>query len=138
MKLRMGFVSNSSSSSFLIYGFCINKEEIREDLKNGKLPELEEGLRKAWDEEKAKTWCSLDSYEDYISSEYFSEALEAVAGVPYSAHYPYDEVFFGRSWDSVGDNETGKQFKDSVAKELKALFGKQIKVETHEAAWSDG
>jgi len=93
MKIRHGFVSNSSSSSFLIYGVMI--EECTE--------EMEE-------------WCDKNHY---------------------TYARPYDEeVYIGKSWDSIGDDETGKQFKEKVEVALRKLglddFG------THEEAWRDG
>ena len=36
MKIRNGFVSNSSSSSFLIYGICIDESEL--EMKDGEDP----------------------------------------------------------------------------------------------------
>jgi len=46
--------------------------------------------------------------------------------------------YFGRSWCDIDDDETGRQFKDSVEKEVKALFGEDVKIETYEEAWYDG
>jgi len=93
MKIRMGFVSNSSSCSFLIYGAMI--EECTDEM---------------------ETWC----YDN-----------------DYTCSSPYDdECYVGKSWDSIGDDETGKQFKEKVEVALRKLglddFG------THEEAWRNG
>lgn len=107
MKVRNGFVSNSSSSSFLIYG--LNLEDISYELEN----EISNGLKDT----------DLDTYRA-----------------------PYGDCFVGASWDSVGDNETGAQFKARVASTTleclsKVTLTKKVYKEdfgTHEAAWYDG
>ena len=38
----------------------------------------------------------------------------------------------------VKDDETGKQFKESIEKELKSIFGDSIECATHKEAWRDG
>ena len=90
MKIRHGFVSNSSSQSFCIYGIYLD-EEPKGDL---------DGL-------------SMECTER-------------------------DEVCVGRSWASVKDDETGKQFKEDVEKKVKALFGEDKKCNTHEYSWYNG
>ena len=75
MKVRQGFVSNSSSSSFLIFGSYI---PIPND---------------------------VEYAEDYYAK--FEEA-----GL--SAYEDEGSVYVGLSWDKVGDDETGKQFKERV------------------------
>jgi len=110
MKTRQGFVSNSSSSSFLIYGVCIEEDEAI------KLAEK-------------------------LTKENFEEPWEAREAIDYKTNFetycPYDEIFIGKSWDSIKDDETGKQFKDSIEKELKEL-GITDGFSTHEYAWRDG
>jgi hypothetical protein len=94
MKIRQGFVSNSSSSSFLIYGVCVGGNC---DLRNRC--------------DKLKLTCKQPIYTD--------------------------DMYIGRSWSEVKDDETGEQFKKRVEKELTEFFGKETKCETLEAAWRD-
>lgn len=119
MKIRNGFVSNSSTSSFLIYGIALEDDEIREAL----------GINE-------------DSEDDYGDDTY--EALEVkfenekLQG--YSFWHPYDGEdgwYIGRSWSSVGDDETGKQFRESIKNDLKKIFGDTVECSSHEAAWRD-
>lgn len=92
MKNRYGFVSNSSSSSFVVYGISgFNEEEIAEIAKT-KLAELNK---------------AVPEYDDSdLIYEYFVEELGWEYNVDYS--------MLGRSWSSINDDETGKQFKKSV------------------------
>jgi hypothetical protein len=101
MKNRFGFVSNSSSSSFVVYGISgFDEAEIAEIAKT-KLKELGE---------------DISDYEDDSSEaiyDYFVEEL----GWSYNGEYS----MLGRSWSSINDDETGAEFKKSVED---ALVGK--------------
>lgn len=107
MKTRTGFVSNSSSQSFCIYGTYINNS----DANNLGKPENQDLM----------DW---------------AESLETTLSLNYP---PYSDGFYiGKNWDSIGDNETGNQFKLSVQKELQKLFGKPLKCNSLSEAWYNG
>jgi hypothetical protein len=112
MKIRNGFVSNSSSSSFLIYGICMGRDEMMDALN------ISEEVRES------------DDFDEY---EFFgNDGLEV--------NSPYGEdIFVGRSWSEVGDNQTGLQFKKEVYEKLKTVLPEleESSLGTHEYAWHD-
>ena len=112
MKQRNGFVSNSSSSSFLIYGTTV-------DTCNGKVENDDE---------------EYSSIEDKIRE----LKLSLNAWNPQG----FDEMYIGASWSSVKDDETGKQFKERVQAEVDklttALGVEWQECSTHQEEWFDG
>ena len=109
MKIRMGFVSNSSTSSFLIYGVILSHEECKEIFK------------------------SKGNYFDP-----YDIITEEKTGLIYSGLPECEDGYcIGRSWGSVKDDENGKQFKEDVKVKLTKL-GITHDPETHERAWYNG
>ena len=118
MKIRTGFVSNSSSSSFLIYGAALGEE----DLPKGAVDAVDEDGNPEDADEAYEAW-------EKIATKY---KLDHHSPCYDSTHY------IGLSWDRVKDNETGKEFKKRVEALLEKAFGKKIECATLEEAWSDG
>ena len=117
MKVRNGFVSNSSTQSFCIYGAWVD---------NG--PKLDE-LLKIFEVENA--WDLSYDCEDIKNSELDVE-------VPFEGE---NGCYIGIPWQNIGDDETGAQFKAKIQKAIKDIFKDSIdvsKLGTHEEAWRDG
>ena len=92
MKVRNGFVSNSSSSSFCIYGAYIDESDYE---RFGKPKDCE-----AW---------------KWFGEKLLGYNLVCCGGYDYGA-------YVGRSLKTIGDDETGAQFKKSVKEEVGKLF----------------
>ena len=112
MKVRQGFVTNSSSSSFCIYGICVELLATPELLKA--LIKGDEDINNIEEAEKA-----LNNEYDY--------AVDLIGEV---LHPEGDDYYVGEEWSSIRDNETGKQFKTNIEKRLKKFFP-NAKCDTH-------
>jgi len=136
MKVRQGFVSNSSSSSFCIYGICV--EDI-ESLVDGN-PKLKPKIYEKYVEEQKKWGEEILPEEEYfenVDSYDLRERLEYLLGMEIYKPGDWGCFYIGDSWSSIGDDETGKQFKERVEKELKETFGEGLSFSTHEEGWMD-
>jgi len=120
-KIRNGFVSNSSSSSFLIYGSIFDNEDLNRIIQNEEL--------KKWVEEKDY---NIEDDKHETISEFLSEKFK----IDFQSYHP-DEYYIGVSYDNIKDNETGKQFKDNIENAIHSL-DKNICVTTIQREWFDG
>ncbi len=113
MKTRMGFVSNSSSSSYCIVGVAANKEVL--------------GALKVQVNGEDLTLDDLDLSE-------FLEYLE-MPGLGYT-HMGDREYAIGlHPWNDLGENETKAQFTARVEEALKKLTGLNLKAEYYEGEY---
>jgi len=97
MKSRLGFVSNSSSSSFSVYGCYVRSSSDDFDTNY----DLNIISRAAY-----------DSNLDFIQDRYDGWAV------------------IGLSWDEIGDDETGKEFRNRVQSTIAKILGNEKKCET--------
>ena len=111
MKIRNGFVSNSSTTSFHIYGLNLSSEQ-------------QEQLKEKHD---LKSLYCLERLEG------FNKALELHSG-------EWDNWYLGCSWEKMGEDETFAQFKERVGKMLNDLFGTEVdgSCSFYEESWFNG
>ena len=142
MKIRKGFVSNSSSSSFCIYGVQfegfnglmaalkktgnLTQEQIFERVTKGLELDTPITTQDELEELMYDYGCS-----EVIDSVFSSDVLEVHTG----SEYNEETISVGRSWCFIGDKETGEEFKQSVKDEVKTLFGSKLKCDTIEESY---
>jgi len=136
MKVRNGFVSNSSSSSFLIYGV------------HGQYPLTDEAKKIIYeknDEYKSKSYEEfLDSIDDYdfdVDESLYtvSEKLNIDKDLESISMGYGDDDYIGISWSRVKDDETSLQFKNRVKENIRKVYEvEDEEFNTFEEAWFDG
>jgi len=99
MKIRNGFVSNSSSSSFLIYGVYLEEEEVIKHF----------GIDCVSDPDD----------EDYDEDEIW-EKVEAIGLSYYGPSEMWDGYYFGESLSECADDQTMGDFKKQIRDEINA------------------
>lgn len=103
MKIRTDFVSNSSSSSFVLWGASFNKDELEKKFNDANIIKAD-GFNE----------------EDYNSS--FDQWLDEQQDFDYDEYVNGDyEIVFGMKPDEMKDDETLKQFKERIFEKLVAV-----------------
>lgn len=83
--------------------------------------------------EKLKSTLSEEEIENIQEDTYLLEELIGKK-TDLEVYSSEGETFWiGRGWATIGDDETGKQFKESVEGDLKTLFNDEdVECDTHE------
>ena len=179
MKTRLTLVSNSSTTSFCIYGICTEIENDAESI----FKLLQKIVRNHYDKyvfgvdthikgltesDQCNEKWAIDkinflnfmktipdtTLEYYISvvdpdeeygdgdvEESLREELDsALSYVGLSCHRGpdgYESFYIGRDFTSIGDNETGAQFKNSIKELISTIFSSS-ECTIHEESWQNG
>lgn len=139
MKIRTGFVSNSSSSSFCIYGICEDPVELGKRLwKKAKSdPKAKEELRKIIKDLAGSSVNNDEGLQEWIESGDFDlyQVVEAIGLEGSDGGSDGASLYVGWGWQTIKDDETGKQFKDKVEALIERYFGKGLKYGTYMEGW---
>ena len=119
MKIRLGFVSNSSTTSFCIYGCCLEESEALAMLSKT-------GIITKEQEEYSEPWEILDEMAE-------ENKIECHSGQDYD-----DSVWFGFSLTAIPDDVNVGEWKKEKTEMLKKFFGDDVKCGIYLEAWRDG
>jgi hypothetical protein len=109
MKIRHGFVSNSSSSSFCIFGTRLFRDEI-----------IELAIKLNLISEQKASELARDDYE--TPSELLN-SIQKKLGREFNHIYSWESEYglIGKPWETMKQNETRKEFETKVKTKFKEL-----------------
>ncbi len=114
MKIKLGFVTNSSSCAYCLWGVEISEEDITDEIKRLLWEEF-------YSEEKTPTWRKPKTYEEYVEKDdYLGDVLEYFED-KINVTTTDDGEIFGLEPDSMEDNEKLIEFKQRIVDRLNKL-----------------
>lgn len=125
MKIKQDFVTNSSSSSFVVMGAWISSSVLTED----NIKPLTEKYSIYLDEAK-------NNFEDSIDALIEKSDLE-VSSCGQGEWDPNPDLAIGVPYTKMYEDETLREFKSRVSKQIKDILNVDVKPSHIEAGWEN-
>jgi len=150
MKIRKGFISNSSTTSFLIWGVHEPNLSVSKAFDNIGLSTV----KRDWEQKKEEDSYLIrdfDTFEEWLEFAYDEDAINEDEGMAefFSWTLPkiikdfpnldfehgYDTIYIGLSPITMKDNQTLGEWKQSINNEIAKVVNDDFKCNWHEEAW---
>ena len=153
MKIRNGFVSNSSSSSFMIYGISLERSDFEKNLESLKKKAIEvlSKIDNSYAVKELEEWNEVPDNPTDEERENVIDQFDGPSEIMYSlfdradnddleAHsHPHDDtIYIGVCPSRILDEETGREFKDRVERQIKEVFPSADGFGYYDECWLDG
>ena len=124
MKIKTDFVTNSSTTSFVVIGVRLDLSDVPEDF-----------IKAIAEEHQLDPKTLMDSENRYSFPDYFTKGSD----LAYSFGSEYDEqLMIGIRYSEMNDDETLLDFKNRVQLQILEKFGVPVRPHHIEEAWRDG
>ena len=148
MKFREGFVSNSSTTSFFIYGLSFDSDaEIMEKVKANMSDEirqivLDKNNKLAQESKYSKHYDTFDAYvnsSEDCCSDFFYDLTRVIENLVFEEN-PYEgTAYIGVCSSDIKDDETGAEFKERTKVLLRSILGDDVDGFAYlKGAWRNG
>lgn len=137
MKVKFDFVTNSSTTSFVVWGIqCYDKDKI---FKNEKLIELAFDV---YDKENNEEGLTLSEFKEKIEDSSIYELIDLIEDkikpLDYSTGPEGYEFWIGGSPESMRDDQTLGEYKKEIIEKLNKLGFEVERLDFICEAWRDG